>query len=189
MPPEIKNEINFAKKNAKLVKYLTEIAAFLVVLIGFFGVLTFVIGSEQKVATIEKNLASAQVNNQQDIVSGSQDLATRINLIGQLSNQKINWTEVLSALSASTPANVQLETANISSDPKVRTKIFGYASSNTDVVLFKDLLAGSKQFQYVDIESITPGSDPTGANRPTQVFSLTGNMVASTPTSPTTGGN
>ncbi len=161
LPPEIKEEINYAKKNAKLVSRLTLILSICIAMIVFFVVLAIIIRDQENIAKAEKEFAEKLVQDKAPVEQKSSDIAIRLALIKKLKTQRTDWEEIFQKISANTPAGLQLQSIEMTNNEKTRATISGMALSDRDIVLFKDLLSGTDAFKYVDIESITEGGKST----------------------------
>lgn len=171
LPPEIKQEINYARRNARIVKYLAlSLSSFIIIIALFFG-LALIIKNEQKIANLEKDSSKKILAQNQSIEAKANDLSQRLRLIKKLKNNRTDWPKIFTALSENTPTGVQLTSITLStSSQKTRPKVTGLAKSDRDIVLFKDLLAKTDFFSYIDIENMAEASDPTGRNLSTKSF-------------------
>ena len=173
LPPEIKSEIYYAKKNTRLSKSFRLTVLLTVSLLAFFGLLFFIIRNENNLATERKELAANRVVENQGTEEESIDLANRLLKIKKLKSEQTDWNEILSVLSQSTPPGLRIQTLTLNKDIKSKGKITGIARSDRDIALFKELLAENEIFKYVDVESITGANSATSSEqRKTFVISL-----------------
>jgi Tfp pilus assembly protein PilN len=172
LPPDIKEELVFSKRNAKLIKYLSFSLSGMIILFAFFFGLGMTIRNQQKIYEVEKASAERIIESNKDMQKKADDLSVRLGLIKKLKATRMDWTNIFNTLSANTPTGVQLDSFDIATDGKSRAKINGLARSDRDIVLFKDLLSQTKVFGYVDIENISEASDPSGQNQTTKNFLL-----------------
>jgi Tfp pilus assembly protein PilN len=173
LPEEIKNEIAVAKKNASLRQVLFRLIALLFIILNFFGVLFFFLINQKTNAIEQKKSAEVQINKQSESFNNAKDLFDRLKLIGTLDKVGTNWTKILNEIGDKTPASVQIDSFSVQAqagNPKI--KLSGNAATDKDVVAFKENLGKSDIFNYVDIESISKGSDPTGRNRELKSFTI-----------------
>jgi Tfp pilus assembly protein PilN len=172
LPPEIKQEINYSKKNAKLVKYLgISLSAFLIIL-ALFVVLAMAVNNEKTMAETQKASAQEIIEQNKEIEINANDLSERLKLIKKLKNGRTDWNAIFRSLADNTPTGVQLDSISFTLKEKTRAKITGFARSDRDIVLFKDLVNASEYFDYVDIENISEASDPTGGGAETKSFAI-----------------
>jgi len=172
LPPEIKEEIAFSKKNAKLVRYLGFSLSGVILIFAFFFGLGLAINNERNIYEVQKASSARIIEADKKMQENAKDLSDRLALIKKLQNGRPDWTTIFQTLSDNTPTGVQLDGIDISTLKNSRAKITGIAKSDRDIVLFKDLLSQTKVFLYVDIENIAQASDPTGKNQPTESFMI-----------------
>lgn len=173
LPPEIKEDIRYAKKNAALYQLLIKIIAGFVIAATVVGVIGYIVYTNQEIAKDEKAVAEAQLASWKNTEKDARDFADRLNLVDKIQGEKLNWTLIFSELAASTPANVKLVSFDFTNNAKNRVSLTGFALSNADIGTFRQLLSGSKIFQYVDIESMTAGTDPADSARKVLSFKIT----------------
>jgi Tfp pilus assembly protein PilN len=174
LPPEMKEEINYAKKNTRLVSKLTLMLSVCLVLIVFFVVLGIVLKEQENVAKVEKEFSEKLVQDKSQVEKNASDLSDRLILIKKLKTERTDWDTIFKKISDNTPAGLQLQSIQVTNDAKTRATISGIALSDRDVVLFKDLLSNSGLFKYVDIESITEnGKAASGATQKLFVLTFT----------------
>ncbi|MDD5693183.1 MAG: PilN domain-containing protein [Patescibacteria group bacterium] len=174
LPPEIKDEINYAKKNAKLVSTLTLLLSVCIVFFAFFLVLIIIINDQKNIANIEKEFSTKLVQDKASMEQKASDLSKRLVLVKKLKDNRTDWDTILKKITESTPAGLQLQSVQITNNEKNRAIISGIALSDRDIVLFKDLLTATNYFKYVDIESITEnGKAASGADQKVFVLSFT----------------
>jgi|GEM_PF-1105212 len=187
LPPEIKKEINFAKKNAKIVNNLAYVLCALAILAGFFIILAVVIGGKHSVYATEKKYATALVEQKAKIEQSGNDLAVRLNLIKKIKASRTNWNELLDKIAESTPPGVRLQSIEINNNSKNRSTITGVANTDRDIAIFKDLLASTNKFYFIDLESIADGGvvGTNQANGKIFVITFATSKTAQTKTSST----
>jgi len=177
LPPEIKEDIAYAKKNAALYQLLIKLFALFVVMAAVVGVVGYVTYTNQKIAEEEKNVSESQLASWKNTEKDAKDFASRLNLVSKISADKLDWQLVINELAAATPANVKLLSFDFTTTTGTnRVGLTGQALSNTDIGTFRELLSKSKLFQYVDIESTSAASDSTNSGRKVISFKITMNL-------------
>lgn len=176
LPPEVKDDIAYSKRNAFLYELLVKLIAGFVIMATIVGVVGYVAYKNQQIAEDEKTVAAAQLASWKNTERDAKDFANRLNLVDKISAEKVNWTKVFAEIAKSTPANVKLSSYDFSNNKTDRVGLTGYAISNTDIGTFRELLSKSKLFQYVDIESIIAATDPANSGRPVLSFKITMNL-------------
>lgn len=176
LPPELKENIEYAKKNGELQQLSLKMLAVFVVVVGVMIVVGSVvyfgeIGAAEELEVAKKQLA-AWNNTEKD----AKDFASRLALISKLKSEDINWPNIFTEMSKSTPPNIRLASYDFTNNAKNRVSITGFALSSTDIGKYKELLASSEMFNYVDIESISEGNDPADPKVKALLFKISLNL-------------
>ena len=173
LPPEIKEQRVFAKINAELREVLLRISACLVLSIAVIGVVYYIVYTNLNIAEEGKIVAEAQLASWDTVEEDATDFSARLSLIDKLQDSEINWQNIFTELANSTPANVKLASYDFNKNSTTRVSLTGYAVTSSDVGSFRELLAQSELFEYVDIESMVAATDPTDSNREVLSFKIT----------------
>jgi Tfp pilus assembly protein PilN len=173
LPPNMKENIEYGKKNAAIFQLLIKLIAGFVVMVAVVGLVGYVVYMNQKVATEEKETAEAQLASWKTTERDAKDFANRLNLVDKIRGEKIDWPLVFSELAKSVPANVKLTSYDFTNNKVERVDLSGFAISNTDIGTFREILSKSNLFQYVDIESVAQATDPDNSARKGLTFRIT----------------
>lgn len=173
LPPEIKESIDYSKKNASLYQVLMKLAAAFVVMAAVVGVVGYVVYTNKEIAQEEKAVMEAELASWKDTQTDAKDFSDRLNLVDKIQGEELNWELIFSELANSTPANVKLASYDFTSNSTTRVSLTGYAISNSDIGTFRELLSKSKLFQYVDIESVNAATDPADSSKDVLSFKIT----------------
>lgn len=176
LPPEVKEDIAYAKKNAGIYQILLKLMAGFVIMAAVVSVVGFIVYKNQQIAEEEKAVAEAQLASWKNTEKDAKSFADRLNLVDKIQGEKINWTLIFSELAKSTPVNVKLSSYDFNNNKIDRASLTGYALSNTDIGTFRELLSKSPLFQYVDIESVAAATDPADSARKVLTFKITLNL-------------
>ena len=176
LPPEIKEDINYAKKNAALNQLLLKLVAIFVIMGAVVGVVGYIVYKNEQIAQEEKAVAEAQLASWKTTETDAKDFADRLNLVDKLRGEKLDWAIIFAEIAKSTPANVKLSTYDFSNNAKDRVNLTGFAIANADIGTFRELLSKSKLFQYVDIESVASATDPVDSTKAVLSFKITLNL-------------
>ena len=176
LPPEVKENIAYSKKNAALANLFKKMIACFVALIVFIGVVGYIVYTNQQIAKSEEGNAQAQLTTWSKTEVSAKDFADRLNLVDKIRGGKIDWTLVFTEIAKSTPANVRLSSFDFTNNSKDRVSFSGFAVSNADIGTFRELLAKSPLFQYVDIESVSASTDPFDSSKNVLSFKITMNL-------------
>jgi Tfp pilus assembly protein PilN len=176
LPPNIKEDIDYAKKNAAIYQLLVKFVAGFIIMATTVGVVGYIVYSNKMIAEEEKAVTKAQLESWTNTERDALDFANRLNLVDKIDGEKINWDHVFAEIASSTPANVRLVSYDFTNNAKERVGLTGLAATNTDISTFRELLSKSSLFQYVDIESIVAATNPTDSSRKAASFKITMNL-------------
>jgi Tfp pilus assembly protein PilN len=176
LPPEIKESIEFSKKNASLYQMFLKSLAGFTVLVGVMIIVGATVYYNETGASDEREVAKNQLAAWDSTEHDAKDFADRLALISKLKKLDLGWPLVFSEMAKSTPPNIRLASYDFTNNATSRVSITGYALSNTDIGKYRELLSGSSLFKYVDIESITQGNDPTNSNVKSLLFKISMNL-------------
>ncbi len=173
LPPEIKEEILYSKKNAKIYNSLIELLGGFIILLIFIGTVWFVSYSTKRVLVFSKTVAEKQAASWGGVEKDAKDFSNRLVLVEKINKDKINWKIFFEEISKSTPNNVKLTSYDIVSSNKSRVNFNGFATSSTDISRFRELLSKSAIFEFVDIENMSAATDPIDSTRKGLTFRIT----------------
>jgi len=177
LPEGIKDEIRFAKNNYKISQNFMRVVLVFLILFATQIVMILIFKTKESAAIENKNMALEQNLKWKDIEAQSKDFADRLTLIKKIENENINWQIVFDEIAKCTPENIMLDSLNFPSDTTKNAKLTGVALTDKDVATYRQLLAESEIFEFVDIESISEGSDPLGTDREMRAFVFTTKLV------------
>jgi Tfp pilus assembly protein PilN len=154
LPPQLKEDIHFAKQNAWLIGYVKVLIAVGVVLVGIF------VGTH---IYLQKQLTSvnAQVGEKQSTISQYSKVEKqaaaaneRLEAIKQVSDQRTHFAELLDAISSVLPKGVILQQLSLTGDVTHPVAIDYQANSYQTAIAMRDALLLSPKIQAADITGI-----------------------------------
>jgi Tfp pilus assembly protein PilN len=160
LPPEIKENIEYARKNAALYQLLLKMFAVFAVVAGLMVIVGSIVYYGEVGATEELGVAKSQLAAWNNAEKDAKDLAARLTLISKLKSEDLNWPVIFAEMAKSTPPNIRLSAYDFTSNAKNRVTITGFALSTEDIGKYKELMSSSKLFKFIDVESISQGNDP-----------------------------
>ncbi len=157
LPPDIKQEIIFARKNVMLVQYcvLAGIVGLALVAILFFG-LTIMSNDERliKKAITEREATLASLKSSED---EAQELASQITTIGSLLNTELNYSDVIVQIGSLIPEGATLQNLDlqqtIKTDPLSLTVL---VDTQAKAAVLQQNFENSPLFAGADIQTIAP---------------------------------
>jgi Tfp pilus assembly protein PilN len=155
LPPSIKEQIAYSKRNTVLMHYLR-----MTVLVGLSlaailaGALMYA-KQQANAAETEALQKQAQAAAMSDVEVKAKALAVRVNSIKTIQSNRPRFSGLLSDLSQALPGGTALSGVNLSGDEKRPLAISATADSYNTAVALRDTLASSSRFQQVDLQSVT----------------------------------
>jgi Tfp pilus assembly protein PilN len=155
LPPQIKAQVHYAKRNAKLIG-LVRLLVFLAIVcaVGFLA------GHWLLDRTMQQTRA-AQTDKDREIqaFSGTEAeakaLSERLRSVKLLSNQQTKFSLLLADLARVTPRGAYINTISLTEDSKRPVSINATADSYQTAAGLRDAFASSEHIKAVDIGSIT----------------------------------
>ena len=176
LPEEIRDNIEYSKKNKRLLKYFRMlIIACFFFLISFAFLYIFLIKNNNFfLENIKKSEAS--INDYQDVLNDAQELNGKVKAIEDIKNNYRFWSKLNYTLNKVVPEGLYIEklepsdTSNLSpsekdissNDVNTKIKIIGFSKTKKDIGLFRDALASQNGFKSVNIElakEVDPGKN------------------------------
>ena len=176
LPPAIKEDIAYAKKNASLYQVLIKLIAGFVAMAAIVGVVGYIVYSNQQIASEEKNVSENQLASWKTTESDAKDFSDRLTLVSTIGASRLDWPLIFSEIAKSTPANVKMSSFDFTKNATDRATLSGFAMSNADIGTFRELLSKSSLFNYVDIENTATATDPLDGNLSVLAFRISLNL-------------
>jgi Tfp pilus assembly protein PilN len=161
LPPELKIEIAYAKRNAIMVRYIMLTVAIAVVLTGAF------IGSHlylnQRLSDTAASIASKDTiaASYKTVETEAKTLNSRVAAIKAIQDSQPKFSAVLSDLAKTVPKDVSISGLTLTGIDSTPVTISADAVTYQSAVDFRDALAASPRISGADIGSIT-GSAAAG---------------------------
>lgn len=171
LPPEYKLEIQQAKENKSLRRFLLKTLLLILVVTGlFFGeyfVLNFLLEASSK--ELQQRESGLEVYG--NLENDAKKIAAGLNTINLIDKNSPQWSGIIEEIQNIMPQGVYLTNVKMDSSRKIRNTINGIAATKKEVAALRDLMEDSKKFDYVDIESSSTVTDPK-TKRETESFSI-----------------
>lgn len=155
LPPELKEEIAQAKKNAKSLSFLKKLFLVLVV-IGFLIGLTFAfLNFQTKSVITQLTKEEKEIDKFGSLADNAKKISERLSTIKSIDQNTNKWSSVVEEIQKTVPEGVYLTQIKMDAAPKSRNQLAGSASSKKEVASFREAMEKSNKFEFVDIESST----------------------------------
>ncbi len=164
LPPELKEQISFAKRNNRLLRLLI-IGLMVAILLGalMIGSLWYV---NRQITNLDQVLASRQqaANAYQDTETKVQALESNLNILQKLLIQKTHYSALLSDLASTLPSGAYINHLVLTGDDTQPMEILLTAKSFNQAAQIRNALSQSSRIKSADIQSITKNQDSKGYN-------------------------
>jgi Tfp pilus assembly protein PilN len=155
LPPDFKQEMVYAKRNAILVRYIgLLVVVWIVVGAGFYGSHIYL---NQKLSEAADSIdAKAKTAaGFKEIEANAKTLNSRVAAIKAIQDSQPKFSAVLADLAKTVPKDAAITQLTLTGDDTKPVKISAVATSYATAVSFRDALAASPRISGADIDSIS----------------------------------
>lgn len=154
MPPAIKEEIAYARRNAKLISYLKITVLVVLILAGALVGGRYYL--DQQTKAVQSQVADKQLEMAQ--YSQAQADATKINqrlsAIAAIQKSQARFSELLDDLAHYMPQGTAITSIGLTGDDKQPIRLTVKASDYKTALSFRDSIVRSKRISAADIQDI-----------------------------------
>jgi Tfp pilus assembly protein PilN len=155
LPPDLKEQIRFAKLNRMALRYLRVVVAVVVVLgVIFAGALYLV---KQQAAGVGTDVSSSQQtidSLNSSVIPLAQDASNRLTAIQYVQSTQTHFSKVISDLASVLPQGVTIDSLTLNGNTKLPVTMSLTANTYDEALAVRNALATSPRIAYVDLESI-----------------------------------
>lgn len=173
LAPEVKQQIKAARTNVILLNYCFILSATIVVILGIFGVGTWLTIEQQQAANNHKDQATQAAKSYSQTRQAAESFAKDLQQAKNILANEVSFYNLITSLAAVVPSGVILN--NLSLDTTTLTTpltITGRANNYDSAVRLKNALSESSIFKDVKLTSITEiinNQDPLSTRYPINV--------------------
>lgn len=155
LPPQIKQEVAFAKINARIVRYIRITLVVIIILAGLFA------GAQLNLARrIQRAEASARDKDRtiasfHDLEGRAKQLNSQLTTILAISRGQTKFSQLLSDLAKVTLRGTTITNITLTGDDKKPVRITALADSYSSAVSLRDALVASPRVSAADTENVT----------------------------------
>ena len=159
LPEKEKEKITSKRSSVYLSSLIMPIIVFIMVVAVLLFILIQYLNLNSKQFDSQISETQIQKGKLIEIKKQVDEFNTILGLVKQLSQYKIDWTNILSNLASQTPQKMQITKFYVDPKSPNKIKISGFADSYREIMLFKEKLEASEQFKNPVLDSglITPG--------------------------------
>jgi len=176
LPEDIRENIDFSRKNKKLIGH-----GKIVILLCFFTIVSFVICgafliNSNQFFSKEISESSHIIDGYKPVIEQKKMVEENTKSIGKIRSGYEYFTKFNYILNQNTPEGVYLGTLETQDNT---LKITGYAKAKNDIGIFRDALENADAFSNVNIESIKETDDPSNQAVTVNSFVIDANLESS----------
>lgn len=157
LPPQIKEDILYSKRNAILRKILNKVILLLLFFILTFS-LTYVF-LKNKINILQKNIKKEEESLKPfgTLEEDAKKLKKKLDSIKKIEENYPFWTIFFDEIGIKMPNNIILSEIIASKEENERVEIKGSAQTKQSIAIFRKTLEESEKFENIDIETISKG--------------------------------
>lgn len=171
LPPKIKKDIELKKKNREAVLNLTKVLFSLVAATIIGSIVWWHLNSKIKLSEEILQNVSQSIEKYGNLEQEAKKTADKIDKIDKIEKNLDHWSPLMREIQELIPQDTTLTKLSISTDPKVRCEIIGYAKDKASISALRDNMENSDYFEYVDIVNTTTES-PSGEKTERENFNI-----------------
>ena len=158
LPPNLKEQVRYAKLNRLVLRYLRVTALVIVVIAGIFAGTIFYL--HLQAGTVSSDVASKeqQIASTAAFQAQANDIAQRLAAIKYIQGQQTHFSTLLDDLAKVLPTGVSIDAITLTGSATAPVRINVTANSYNSVLAFRDAFAQSPRISGVDLESIAQAS-------------------------------
>jgi len=156
LPPDLKEQIRFAKMNQMALRYLRVIIGVAIVIgVIFAGALYLV--RQQAGSAVSSAASSQQTINSLNstVIPEAQDAANRLTAIQYVQSTQTHFSQVIANLAGVLPQGVSIDSLTLNGDAKLPVNMAVTADTYDEALAVRNALATSPRIAYVDLEDIS----------------------------------
>jgi Tfp pilus assembly protein PilN len=156
LPPDLKDQIRYAKLNRLVLRYLRVVVVVVVVLAGIFAGAFYLLDQQTAVVT-------ADVADKQKTIAGfntsflpaAKNASDRLNAIKYVQATQTRFSAVVADIAKVVPQGVSIDSMTLTGDDKTPVTIAVTAQSYSQALAFRNALITSPRIAGADLESIS----------------------------------
>jgi Tfp pilus assembly protein PilN len=157
LPPQIKEQIGFSKRNRTLLNYVVVVGILELILAGGFVGARIYLNQRTSAATEANQGTSQEIAKFKDLQTQSKSVNDRLVSVQKIQQTQSKFSQLLSDLAAATPRGVALSSIALTGDDKKPVRVTATAVDYKTALSFRDSIAQSPRISAADIESFSTG--------------------------------
>jgi Tfp pilus assembly protein PilN len=155
LPPEIKEQVTYSKRNVLIIRYLWLAGLLVAVNAVIFGGAIYYL--TQRTAQAEKDLATktATIAQYKSVETDAKTANDRLATLKALRSSQARFSVLLADFAKYTPQGVYINSITLTGDDKKPVRIVATATTYQQAAALRDALATSPRISAADIEDIS----------------------------------
>ena len=162
LPPELKSQLNYSRRNAVLIKYLSWALLTGTLLFGLIGAGLWY--ANRQIADYQQTLAArqSQRSDYQSTETNVQSLQANLGLIEKLLNEKTHYSKLLADLASALPTGAYITHMSLTGDDKKPLELLVNVDSFNRAAEVRNGLISSSRIKSADIQTISENEEGSG---------------------------
>lgn len=162
LPPDIKQEIIYSKRNAILLRYTVMLGAIMVILAGALMGARFYLNAEIERISLEIKNKEVEIAENKELEMSAKTLNARIASIQTIQKEQAKFSLLLDDLAQNIPQGSAIHSITLTGDDKAPVQMTARATDYRGALSVREGISKSERISAADIESIqgpeSPGS-------------------------------
>lgn len=155
LPPDLKEQIRYAKLNRLVLRYLRVTVVMVIVLGGMFAGAYYLISNQAKSISADVLTKEQNINGQKKaLIPKAQDASERLNAIKFIQDTQTRFSLLIADLVKVLPQGVKLESVNLTGDEKAPVALSVTADTYDEVLALRNSLVTSPRIADADLVTI-----------------------------------
>jgi Tfp pilus assembly protein PilN len=159
LPPDMKEQIRYAKINRLTLRYLRTLVAVVAVLAVIFGGTFYLQG--QQLTLVKADVAGMQAEVDalnKNFTPKAKDVSDRLNAIKFVQGNQTHFSAVVEDIAKVVPQGVSIDSMTLTGDDKAAVRVAVTAQSYAAALAFRNALVTSPRIAGADLETISANS-------------------------------
>jgi len=155
LPPDLKEQIRYAKLNRLVLRYLRVTVVVVIVLTGMFEGANYLISNQSRAIAADVQTKEQNINSQRKtLLPKAQDASERLNAIKYIQDTQTKYSLLIADLVKVLPQGVKLDSVNLTGDDKAPVALGVTAASYDEVLALRNALVTSPRIANADLVTI-----------------------------------
>ena len=158
LPPQIKEDILYSKRNAVLKKILNKIIFLLIFFILVFSITYILLLNKINLLQVDTRKEEENLKSFGSLEENAGKLKEKLDQIKKIEEEYPHWTTFLDELYSKMPSDIiYMSEITASKEESDRIEIKGSSTTKQSIANFRKALEESDKFENIDIETIAQG--------------------------------